>query len=178
MKKASGLSVGAIGFAIVIIALDFAVIRAACSADAKLLLTRFSWSFWRKRFCSAVRRFVVRGSPDPARVLDRRSPSFGVCSASTNASEATACGERGRPSVRHSGGVGRPAPNTKPRRAHSKNKSEINHGMALLLSSASLHRPRVRVSPVRMARSRRLPAGAPRRSTNIENNSKERRRDA
>ena len=30
MKKASGLSVGAIGFAIVIIALDFAVIRAAC----------------------------------------------------------------------------------------------------------------------------------------------------
>jgi hypothetical protein len=30
MKKASGLSVGAIGIAIVIIALDFAVIRAAC----------------------------------------------------------------------------------------------------------------------------------------------------
>ena len=30
MKKAPALSVGAIGFAIVIIALDFAVIRAAC----------------------------------------------------------------------------------------------------------------------------------------------------
>jgi hypothetical protein len=30
MKKAAGLSVGAIGFAIVVIALDFAVVRAAC----------------------------------------------------------------------------------------------------------------------------------------------------
>ena len=66
--------------------------------------------------------FVVRGSPDPARVSDRRSPSFGVCSASNNASKARADGERGRPSVRHSGGVVRPAPNTSPRRAHHKNK--------------------------------------------------------
>jgi hypothetical protein len=30
MKKASGLSVGAIGLAILVIALDFAVVRAAC----------------------------------------------------------------------------------------------------------------------------------------------------
>ena len=55
--------------------------------------------------------FVGRGSPDPARVPDRRSPSFGACFESRNAFEARAYGERGRPSVRHSGGVGRPAPN-------------------------------------------------------------------
>ena len=30
MKKPAGLSVGAIGFAILVIALDFAVVRAAC----------------------------------------------------------------------------------------------------------------------------------------------------
>ena len=49
--------------------------------------------------------FVGRGSPDPARVTDRMSPSFGVCSESANAFEAGAYDERGRPSVRHSGGV-------------------------------------------------------------------------
>jgi hypothetical protein len=34
MKKAAGLSVGAIGFAILVIALDFAVVRAACFSPA------------------------------------------------------------------------------------------------------------------------------------------------
>src|SRR5580658_4057293 len=53
-----------------------------------------------------------RGSPDPARMPDRRSPSFGVCYAITNAFDTGACGEHGRPSVRHSGGVRRPAPST------------------------------------------------------------------
>jgi len=63
--------------------------------------------------------FVVRDSPaygrgpaDRARVPDRRSPFYGVCVESTNAHEATAYGERGRPSVTHSGGVVRPAPNS------------------------------------------------------------------
>ena len=35
MKKAAGLSVGAIGFAILVIALDFAVIRAACRSPTQ-----------------------------------------------------------------------------------------------------------------------------------------------
>src|SRR5437868_4141889 len=56
---------------------------------------------------------VGRGSPDPARVPDRRSPSSGVCFESTNSFEARAYDDRRRPSVGHSGGVGRPAPNTR-----------------------------------------------------------------
>ena len=58
-----------------------------------------------------------RGSPDPAGVPDRRSPSFGVCSESTNSFEARAYDERGRPLVRHPGvdpsGARRPAPNVR-----------------------------------------------------------------
>jgi hypothetical protein len=84
-----------------------------------------------------------RGPADPARVPDRRSSSYGVCFEKTNAHEATAYGERGRPSVTHSGGVVRPAPNTSPRHARNKNKSEMNHGTAFLLASPSLHQPRV-----------------------------------
>ena len=46
-------------------------------------------------------------------IAEDRSPSFGVCSESANAFEARTYDERGRPSVRHSGGVVRPAPNTR-----------------------------------------------------------------
>ncbi len=53
---------------------------------------------------------VVLGSPDPARSRDRRSPFFGLRCETRNAHEATAYGERGRPSVSHSGGLVRPAP--------------------------------------------------------------------
>ncbi len=57
--------------------------------------------------------FVVRGSPDPARVPDRRSPYFGVCFESAHAFGYRAYDEIGRPSVRYPGGVVRPAPNTR-----------------------------------------------------------------
>ncbi len=61
--------------------------------------------------CAPIRFFVGRGSPDPARAPDRRSPSFGVCSATAYLESARTCDEYRRPSVGRSGAVGRPAPN-------------------------------------------------------------------
>ena len=57
----------------------------------------------------------MRGSHDPAQVPDRRSPSFGAYSVSANDFFRKAYAWRRRPSVRHSGGVMRPAPNIRGR---------------------------------------------------------------
>jgi len=54
----------------------------------------------------------VRSTNDQMNLFTRL-PSFGVCSESPNDFEARAYGERRRPSVRHSVGVVRPAPNTR-----------------------------------------------------------------
>jgi len=111
------------------------------SLHLRRLVTRYG--------CYAPQGFVVRGSPGTRRVAaqspDRRSPSFRVCSESTNADQAKANGQRGRPSVGHSGGdpsgARRPAPNTSLRHFRNKIRSEINHGMAFSLSAETLATP-------------------------------------
>jgi hypothetical protein len=59
----------------------------------------------------ATEALVVRGSPGPAQVPDRRSPSLGMGSESKNAMKPGPTREHRRPSVGHSGGALRPAPN-------------------------------------------------------------------
>jgi hypothetical protein len=90
-----------------------------------------------------LRAFVGRGSPDPAQVPDRRSPSFGVCAGSANAFEASACDDRGRPAVVHSGGVVRPAPNTE-NAALTGESAQRNRDERRTAAIPTFHHPRVR----------------------------------
>src|SRR5271166_5880650 len=97
-----------------------------------------------------LRAFVGRGSHDPAQVPDRRSLSFGVCSDSANAFEARAYDEHGRPSVTHSGGVVRPAPNTE-NLAPAAGSAQRNRDERGTAATPTLHHPRASLRASRLS---------------------------